>query len=35
MILKSRNLEICKHSSFFIIDKIVFKIKLEVPTFKK
>ena len=34
IILKGRNLEICKHSSFLIIDEIVFYIKLGFPKFQ-
>jgi len=34
IVLKHKNLEICKHSSFFlIVDEIVFFIKFEVPKF--
>ena len=34
MALKRRYLEISKHSSFLIIDEIVFYIKLGAPKFK-
>ena len=34
IILNRRNLETCEHSSFLIVYKIVFQIKLEVPKFK-
>jgi len=34
IVLKSMNLEICEHSSFLIIDEIVFQIKLGVPKLK-
>ena len=34
VILKYMNLEICEHSSFLIIEEIVFEIKFEVPTFQ-
>ena len=35
IILKRRNLEICEHSSFLIIDENVFETKLGVPKFKQ